>query len=211
MRHPHPDPHSRKRKRPGRSRRESSCAALHSRQIRDRGDIRDSFVIATVLRKDTRDHRRCVRDIRDAVRDTNSLIFNSCRGCPACRALSVVCLTQPSGPAFHKPHTTAGRAWGDESAAVQFSIAGTSSRSISFATKMARRQRSTVQTMGVLPTEKCAAEQAAANASCNCGKPYVPKAQRVGEAIEADPDKPNKQIARETGAFPSKLGESVQN
>ena len=48
----------------------------------------------------------------------------------------------------------------------------------------------------------CGAE---ANASCNCGKPYVPKAVRVRDAIEADPTKPNKQIARETGADPKQV------
>jgi hypothetical protein len=37
----------------------------HSRQIRDMGDIRDSFVIATIPRKCTCERRR-IRDIRDA-------------------------------------------------------------------------------------------------------------------------------------------------
>lgn len=46
----------------------------------------------------------------------------------------------------------------------------------------------------------CTSCGAEANASCNCGKPYICKAQKVREAIEADPDKSNHQIARETGA-----------
>jgi hypothetical protein len=54
----------------------------------------------------------------------------------------------------------------------------------------------------VMVCEGCGAE---ANASCNCGKPYMPKAARVREAIDADPDKPNKQIARETGADPKQV------
>jgi hypothetical protein len=42
----------------------------------------------------------------------------------------------------------------------------------------------------------CGAE---ANASCNCGKPYVPKKQRAAEAIAANPQKSNRAIAEETG------------
>jgi hypothetical protein len=42
----------------------------------------------------------------------------------------------------------------------------------------------------------CGAE---ANASCNCGKPYVPKAVRAREAIEANPEKSNRAIAADTG------------
>jgi hypothetical protein len=43
----------------------------------------------------------------------------------------------------------------------------------------------------------CGAE---ANASCNCGKAYVPKAVRAAEAIAANPKKSNRQIADEIGA-----------
>jgi hypothetical protein len=43
----------------------------------------------------------------------------------------------------------------------------------------------------------CGAE---ANASCNCGKAYVPKAVRAAEAITANPEKSNRQIADEIGA-----------
>jgi hypothetical protein len=42
----------------------------------------------------------------------------------------------------------------------------------------------------------CGAE---ANASCNCGKPYVPKAQRAKEAIEAKPHLSNVAIAKDIG------------
>jgi predicted amidophosphoribosyltransferase len=42
----------------------------------------------------------------------------------------------------------------------------------------------------------CGAE---ANASCNCGKPYVPKKQRAAEAIAANPQKSNRAIAEEIG------------
>jgi hypothetical protein len=43
----------------------------------------------------------------------------------------------------------------------------------------------------------CGAE---ANASCNCGKAYVPKAVRAAEAVAAHPEKSNRQIADEIGA-----------
>lgn len=42
----------------------------------------------------------------------------------------------------------------------------------------------------------CGAE---ANASCNCGKPYVPKKQRAAEAIAANPQKSNRAIAIDEG------------
>jgi hypothetical protein len=42
----------------------------------------------------------------------------------------------------------------------------------------------------------CGAE---ANASCNCGKPYVPKAVRAAEAVAANPDKSSRAIAAEIG------------
>jgi DNA-binding MarR family transcriptional regulator len=45
--------------------------------------------------------------------------------------------------------------------------------------------------------EGCGAE---ANAPCNCGKPYVPKSVRAAEAIAANPEKSNRQIAGEIGA-----------
>jgi hypothetical protein len=43
----------------------------------------------------------------------------------------------------------------------------------------------------------CGAE---ANASCNCGKPYVPKKQRIADAIAANPQKSNRSIGEEVGA-----------
>lgn len=42
----------------------------------------------------------------------------------------------------------------------------------------------------------CGAE---ANASCNCGKPYVPKKQRATDAIKANPRRSNVDIAEELG------------
>jgi hypothetical protein len=45
----------------------------------------------------------------------------------------------------------------------------------------------------------CTSCGAEANASCNCGKPYVPKAVRAAEAIAANPEKSNRAIASETG------------
>jgi hypothetical protein len=42
----------------------------------------------------------------------------------------------------------------------------------------------------------CGAE---ANASCNCGKPYVPKAVRAAEAIAANPEKSDRAIAANIG------------
>jgi hypothetical protein len=38
-----------------------------------------------------------------------------------------------------------------------------------------------------------------ANASCNCGKAYVPKGVRAAEAIAADPNKSDRAIAAEIG------------
>lgn len=45
----------------------------------------------------------------------------------------------------------------------------------------------------------CTACGSEANASCNCGKPYVPKRQQAREAIEANPRKSNRAIADEIG------------
>lgn len=42
----------------------------------------------------------------------------------------------------------------------------------------------------------CGAE---ANASCNCGKPYVPKSQLAREAIEANPEKSDRALAADLG------------
>ena len=42
----------------------------------------------------------------------------------------------------------------------------------------------------------CGAE---ANASCNCGKAYVPKAVRAAEAVTANPEKSDRAIAAEIG------------
>lgn len=38
------------------------------------------------------------------------------------------------------------------------------------------------------------------DAACDCGAPLMSKAQLVRDAIQADPGRPNRQIARETGA-----------
>lgn len=45
----------------------------------------------------------------------------------------------------------------------------------------------------------CGAE---ANASCNCGKPYVPKKQRAIDAIKANPEKSDRAIAADIGVSP---------
>jgi hypothetical protein len=45
----------------------------------------------------------------------------------------------------------------------------------------------------------CGAE---ANASCNCGKPYVPKAERAREAVKANPEKSDRAIAADIGVSP---------
>jgi hypothetical protein len=47
-----------------------------------------------------------------------------------------------------------------------------------------------------LACSECGAE---ANASCNCGKPYVPKSVRAREAVEAHPEKSDRAIAAEIG------------
>lgn len=51
----------------------------------------------------------------------------------------------------------------------------------------------------------CGAE---ANASCNCGKPYVPKAVRAAEALRANPEKSDRSIADEIGASPTTIGKA---
>jgi hypothetical protein len=43
------------------------------------------------------------------------------------------------------------------------------------------------------------ARGAEANASCNCGKPYLPATVRAAEAIKANPQKSNRAIADEAG------------
>lgn len=45
----------------------------------------------------------------------------------------------------------------------------------------------------------CTACGAEANASCNCGKPYLPAKKRAAEAIAANPQKSNRAIAEEIG------------
>ena len=45
----------------------------------------------------------------------------------------------------------------------------------------------------------CTACGAEANASCNCGKPYVPKLQRAADAVAEHPEKSNRAIAEEIG------------
>jgi hypothetical protein len=52
----------------------------------------------------------------------------------------------------------------------------------------------------------CTACGSEANASCNCGKPYVPKKQRAREAIEANPQKSNRAIAAELGLSDDTVG-----
>jgi hypothetical protein len=51
----------------------------------------------------------------------------------------------------------------------------------------------------------CGAE---ANASCNCGKPYVPKAERAREAIKANPKKSDRAIAAGIGVHHSTINEA---
>src|SRR6516225_551870 len=46
---------------------------------------------------------------------------------------------------------------------------------------------------------QCSACGAEANASCNCGKPYVPAAQRVREYDEANPGKSTRAAAADLG------------
>lgn len=53
--------------------------------------------------------------------------------------------------------------------------------------------------------EGCGAE---ANASCNCGKPYLPKSVRAAEVIAANPEKSDRAIAAEIGASPTTVGKA---
>ena len=46
---------------------------------------------------------------------------------------------------------------------------------------------------------QCSACGAEANASCNCGKPYVPAAQRISEYDKANPGKSSRQAAADLG------------
>jgi hypothetical protein len=52
----------------------------------------------------------------------------------------------------------------------------------------------------------CTACGAEANASCNCGQPYMPAKQRAKEAIEANPQKSNRAIADEIGVDHKTVG-----
>lgn len=46
-----------------------------------------------------------------------------------------------------------------------------------------------------------------AEASCNCGKPYVPMAERAREAIKANPEKSDRAIAADIGVHHSTVNE----
>jgi hypothetical protein len=52
----------------------------------------------------------------------------------------------------------------------------------------------------------CTACGSEANASCNCGKPYVPKRQRAAEAIVANPQKSDRAIAADIGVDHKTVG-----
>ncbi len=54
-----------------------------------------------------------------------------------------------------------------------------------------------------LSCSECGAE---ANASCNCGKPYVPAKVRAAEAIKANPQKSDRAIADEIGVSHQTVG-----
>ena len=55
---------------------------------------------------------------------------------------------------------------------------------------------------------QCSACGAEANASCNCGKPYVPAAQRVREYDEANPGKSTRAAAADLGMSQSAVQQS---
>lgn len=52
----------------------------------------------------------------------------------------------------------------------------------------------------------CSACGAEANASCDCGKPYVPARQRARQAVEANPQKSDRAIAADLGVSPDTVG-----
>src|SRR5262245_43523819 len=52
----------------------------------------------------------------------------------------------------------------------------------------------------------CTACGAEANASCNCGQPYIPAKQRAAEAIAANPQKPDRAIASDIGVDHKTVG-----
>ena len=54
----------------------------------------------------------------------------------------------------------------------------------------------------------CTACGAEANASCNCGVAYQPKAVRAAEAVKANPEKSDRAIAKDIGASPTTVGKA---
>ena len=48
----------------------------------------------------------------------------------------------------------------------------------------------------------CTSCGAEANASCNCGVSYIPKALRAAEAVKANPEKSDRAIAADIGVAP---------
>src|ERR1043166_1567769 len=67
---------------------------------------------------------------------------------------------------------------------------------------MSRRLDATVIKLSIqrMVCTGCGAE---ANASCNCGVSYVPKAVRAAEAIKANPEKSDRAIAADIGVAPN--------
>jgi hypothetical protein len=57
----------------------------------------------------------------------------------------------------------------------------------------------------------CTACGAEANASCNCGKPYVPAAQRVAEYDRANPGTSTRQAAADLGVSKSEVSRARQS
>jgi hypothetical protein len=53
---------------------------------------------------------------------------------------------------------------------------------------------------------ECSSCGAEANASCDCGKPYVPAKVRAADAIKANPEKSNRAIADEIGVSDMTVG-----
>jgi hypothetical protein len=53
---------------------------------------------------------------------------------------------------------------------------------------------------------ECSSCGAEANASCDCGKPYVPAKVRAVEAIKANPEKSDRAIAADLGVSPMTVG-----
>jgi predicted transcriptional regulator len=67
-----------------------------------------------------------------------------------------------------------------------------------------------IVTIKAIQRMACTACGAEANASCDCGKPYVPKSVRAREIKEANPEKSTRAIAEELGLSQSTVRDALK-